>query len=336
MGGAELFRIGFLAATALACTVMSSPSKASEFAFPAACTLGEDCFVQMLPDIDPGPNAIDPFCRSATRDGYPGTDIRLRSMAEMRRGVDVYAMADGTVIEARDGMTDRLVRSRQNVAVVDGRECGNGVAIDHGDGVVAHYCHMREASLAAKPGDRLSRGQKIGEIGASGLAHYPKLHVAVLRDGKVTDPFSGLSAGENCIDDQEQAKPLFDRGALQKAGLGKARLLESGLTDANTASDEMSDDSSPFVGAGRPDAFIAWGKYINLRRGDRVRLTLYGPSGGVVAAKTTLPAAKPKREIAVYAGRRGKPVPGSYRVVIELLRNGKVAKSSDQSIDIAG
>lgn len=292
--------------------------------------------MQMLPDIDPGRNAVDPFCRSATRNGYPGTDIRLRSMADMRRGVDVYAMADGTVIEARDGMPDRLVRSKQDVAKIGGRECGNGLAIDHGDGTVAHYCHMRQTSITAGPGDHFSRGEKIGEIGASGLAIYPKLHIAILRDGKIIDPFTGTGAGDGCIDTAENLKPLFDSNTTQQVGYGDARLLGAGLTGANISPHELVEHGPPPADASGSDSFVAWGWYINLRAGDRVRLTLYGPAGGIVAAQTTLPATKPRPDITVYAGRHGKPAPGNYRVVVELLRNGKVEKSADRSITVAG
>lgn len=321
---------------ALAAMAAASPAKADEFAFPAACRLGTDCFIQMLPDIDPGRGAVDPFCGPATRDGYPGTDIRLQSMADMRRGVAVLAMADGTVIEARDGVDDRLVRDRQDAASVAGRECGNGLAIDHGGGVTAHYCHLRRASLAVRAGETVRRGQKIGEIGASGLAAYPHLHVAVSRDGRFVDPFSGLREGESCLKTARDVRPLIGHKPDEQAGFGATRMLGAGLTGTDVRAGELTlAGPPPEIDAGA-DALVAWGWFINLRPGDRIKLTLYGPAGGVVATETTRPSRDPRPEFAVYAGRSGRPAPGRYRVVVELLREGKSLEMADTSVDITG
>lgn len=333
---AGLLQTGFLVAGAIAGTLKLSPAKADEFIFPAACTMGSDCFIQMMPDLDPGPKAMDPFCGSTTRNAYPGTDLRLRSMAEMRRGVGVFAMADGTVIEARDGMRDQLVRNRQTHNTVAGRECGNGLAIDHGEGVTAHYCHMRRGSITISAGDHVSAGQKIGEIGASGLAPYPKLHVAVFRNGVVFDPFSGLEAGDDCISSTSKAQPIFGGNVVSATQLSTTRLLASGLTGSETTSGQFVQDGPPPPATDNSKSLIAWGWMINVQAGDRVRVTLYGPAGGVMASQTTLPASRSRPEVTVFAGRRGKPVPGSYRVVVDLLRDGEVKSSDDRLINITG
>ena len=34
-----------------------------------------------------------------------------------------------------------------------GRNCGNGVTLDHGDGWQTQYCHMRRGSVAVKVAD---------------------------------------------------------------------------------------------------------------------------------------------------------------------------------------
>lgn len=332
MGGATRFPgIAFL-------VLMAGLSRAAagEFAFPANCTIGDDCFIQMMPDMDPGHGATDPFCGSATRDGYPGTDIRLLSMAEITKGVDVFAMSGGTVIEARDGLTDKIVRSRKDAETVFGRECGNGVAIDHGNATVTHYCHMRQESVTVAAGDRVAKGQKIGEIGASGMAYYPGLHVAVTRNGKIVDPVSGRRAGEPCSKTAEAGRSLFSSAKLRGTKFGETEFLGSGLTGANVAAGRLSKLGPPGDITAHSARLIAWSWLVNIRRGDRVRLQLFGPAGGIVAAKTTLPAIKPQAELAIYAGRSGRPAPGRYRVVVDLLREGEPVKTDEKSIVIAG
>ena len=75
------------------------------------------------------------------------------SIREQRRGVDVLAAAAGRVLRVRDGATDVSVRER-GARSVEGRECGNGVIIDHGEGWTTQYCHMAQDSLKVRPGRR--------------------------------------------------------------------------------------------------------------------------------------------------------------------------------------
>lgn len=336
MGEANRLKLVAIAVAAFAASAFAAPAQADDFFFPVACKPGIDCFIQMLPDIDPGPGTLDPFCGSSTRNGYPGTDIRLRSMADVKRGFDVFALSGGTVVEARDGLADRLVRTAEDMAVVSGIECGNGVAIDHGGGLVSHYCHLRRSSLTVTTGDRIESGEKIGEAGASGLARFPGLHMAVLRDGNVVDPISGTNAGNGCRATTGDRQTYFPAEAIKLAGFGETRFLGSGVAGSVINPDELAITGEPEPVNATSAATIAWGWIINLHRGDRIRLTLFGPAGGVVASKFTRPTSRPEPEFAVFAGRSGSPVPGSYRVVVEVLRKGKPVNISEKSIDIAG
>ena len=66
---------------------------------------------------------------------------------------------------------------------------GNIIDVDHGQAVITRYSQLD--SMAVKVGDRVSTGQKIGTVGASGrYATGPHLHFEVLEAGKQQDPAS--------------------------------------------------------------------------------------------------------------------------------------------------
>jgi len=152
-------------------------------ALPLACVIGETCFVQNYVDRDATPKWKDYRCGEQTYDGHDGTDIRVPSMDEQRAGVDVLAAAAGTVIGIRDGVADISIRDGSSESI-KGRECGNGVVIDHGQGWETQYCHMAKGSLAVKPGDMVTKGQSLGKSGSTGLAGGDHLHFSMLVDGR--------------------------------------------------------------------------------------------------------------------------------------------------------
>jgi murein DD-endopeptidase MepM/ murein hydrolase activator NlpD len=67
------------------------------------------------------------------------------------------------------------------------------VEIDHGNGVVSLYAHL--ASYAVQVGDQVKAGQRLGEVGRTGIrdsgAH---LHFGLFQHGEVLDPLEHLAA----------------------------------------------------------------------------------------------------------------------------------------------
>ena len=295
-------------------------ASAAELGLPAACTLGRDCFVQQFPDMDAGPDAVDPFCGIATYDGHDGTDLRILSLADVKRGVAVIAMADGKVLRLRDGEPDRLVLSEDDRKAVASKECGNGVVIDHGDGLEVQYCHLKQASISVQSGALVRRGDRIGDIGASGLAQFPHVHVTVRRNGRAIDPSTGQTVGAGCKPDAPAA-PLFSAADLQLLGHGEAQILAMGLTDAAVDHAALTVSGPPPAATATSPALVGWAWLMKLRKGDRILIEVADPSGAIVSTQTTDPMDRPKASFSVYAGKRGAPPPGSYMLRAALIRD---------------
>ena len=63
---------------------------------------------------------------------------------------------------------------------------GNTVIIDHGLGIFTHYSHMN--SIKVKPGQKVARGEVLGNTGMSGFAGGDHLHYGMLVASKFVNP----------------------------------------------------------------------------------------------------------------------------------------------------
>ncbi|WP_062234189.1 M23 family metallopeptidase [Aureimonas sp. N4] len=318
-------------------TLSAPPAEADDtrrLQLPVACAIGQDCFVQQLPDMDPGPGATDPFCGTAAYDGHDGIDIRVLSMRDIERGVPVVAALGGTVRGGRDGMSDRLANTKELRDAVKSVECGNGVVIAYGQGLETQYCHMRRGSVRVKPGQRVEAGQVLGEIGSSGLAEFPHVHLSVRRNGAKIDPISGRAVGGGCLADDTERTTLFTPEAAELLARPTTQLLAMGLAGEVLDYDKLASDGPPPTAGANAPMTVGWGWFANLHGGDRVRFGLTDPAGTKVLDTLTEPLDRNKAVYSGLAGLRRPPTPGTWVLEVAVERDGTALLHRTQRIEI--
>ncbi len=305
---------------ALCLMALAQPAGAFDLGFPVACVLGETCYIQQYADRDPGPEAADFTCGPLSYQGHDGTDIALPTRAAMAAGVDVLAAAAGTVRGTRDGVADFA-------PVVPGKECGNGVVIDHGNGWETQYCHLKQGSVVVRSGEKVQGGARLGQIGQSGLAEFPHIHLSVRQMGRDVDPFAPEAGACGAAGDDLWAMPL----PYQPGGV-----LALGMTD------HVPDYEA--IKAGLPSAalpttapaLVVWAYLFGPRAGDALRITLDGPDGAVLTERIVLEKTQALafRAVGKRLSAPGWP-PGRYEGRVVLLRRGEEIDRGEMGMTLA-
>ena len=97
----------------------------------------------------------------------------------MHTGIDIPASAGTTVIAADTG--------RVIMATTYGG-FGKTVILDHGGGVSTQYSHLSVISVSQ--GDIVTKGNKVGGVGTTGLSTGNHLHFQVTINGSTVDPLN--------------------------------------------------------------------------------------------------------------------------------------------------
>jgi murein DD-endopeptidase MepM/ murein hydrolase activator NlpD len=121
---------------------------------------------------------IDPVTGNAAK----GDATRAKNY--LGYGKELYAVADGTVVDVRDGVPDNEIAFKvPPFSFATGT--GNNLIIDIGDTKYACYCHIIPGSFKVKKGDVVKEGQVIALLGNTGQSDIPHLHFEVVT-GKPT------------------------------------------------------------------------------------------------------------------------------------------------------
>lgn len=304
---------------------------------PLDCRLGETCWLMNYPDTDPGPAAKDMACRPRSYDGHDGTDIAVRDVATQARGVPVLAAAAGKVVGVRDGEPDGLWMAGRSAEVkASGKECGNRVAIAHGNGWVTDYCHLRQGSVRVKQGDVVAAGQPIAQVGLSGGTEFPHVHLTLLhfkpgeKRGTPVDPGSGAPLAAGCGQPRQPAWGVdfpYQPAALYAAGFAPA------VPDmAKLKADAASPDQLP------PDApgMVLWAALFGVAPGDRVTVTMTAPDGSrMVDSTQAMDRDQAWRMVALGKKRPGAAWPaGVYQGKVVFERDGMAPQSRSLQVTV--
>lgn len=299
-------------------------------ALPIDCTPGRDCFLQNYLDHDPGPGAADFTCGPLTYDGHRGTDFSLLSQQQMERGVRILAAAPGRVAGTRDGMIDRLYTEAE-APRINGRDCGNGVLIEHEGGWVTQYCHMRRGSVAVQKGQLVEAGTPLGLVGLSGRSQFPHLHIALRRDGEDVDPFAPDGTAEGTGGCAPLGDPLWaDPLEYTSGGLISLGFLDRLPEFEEVAAGGMARDSLP---ADAP-ALVLWAYVFGARDGDVLELAITAPDAPWLSQEFTLEKDQARLYRATGKRLRAALPPGLYTGRARLIRDGEVLSQKTGAVQI--
>jgi hypothetical protein len=131
-------------------------------------------------------------------------------------GQHVFAVADATVVAAVDRFPDQIEGDHYPITLEN--ITGNRVILDLGAGRFAFYAHLRPGTVAVHEGERVRRGQQIGELGNSGNSHGAHLHFH-LTDGPSALAADGLPYEFDAFDLTGHAPPLGELVELYEAAL---------------------------------------------------------------------------------------------------------------------
>jgi murein DD-endopeptidase MepM/ murein hydrolase activator NlpD len=307
-----------------------------QLSLPLVCQPHKTCFIQTYVDDDPGRGAKDYMCGTATYDKHSGVDFRvLSAAAATKTPFAVVASADGTVKAVRDGVADVFFKAAKREEV-SGRECGNGVILQHPDGWETQYCHLRKGSIRVSKGQAVKRGEQLGEAGFSGTADFAQVHLGVRRNGKIVDPFLP-DAPKGAYDRNAKGPRLWEPEAAAAFPYRNGEMIGAGFAGAPPDVNALEADDQDIV-ALKPtsEGFVLYARFINLKKGDRINFTALGPAGELFD-ETSDPIDRDKATFVAFVGKKrgNDPWPtGHYDGRVALVRDGGTIVTTVVSADL--
>lgn len=135
-------------------------------------------------NLPPMSNPLDGFSYARTGASVGERINPFYKSKAFHGGLDLISQQGEAVGAAADGVVRDVVHSSKGL--------GNVVSIDHGNGYLTRYAHLENTRVTK--GQKVSRGQKVGQVGMSGNSFAPHLHYEVFRDTLRMDPLNYLFA----------------------------------------------------------------------------------------------------------------------------------------------
>ncbi len=303
-----------VASVGLTLSLAASAAGEISLALPVDCTVGDSCYIQNYVDADPTDGMQDFTCNALTYDTHKGTDFAVATVQEAQAGVAIQAAAAGVVLGTRDGMPD-IWSGDVDLSQLNGKDCGNGLVIDHGEGWHTQYCHLKRGSVLVQKGDKVETGDLLGLMGMSGRTQFPHLHISVRRNGTPVDPFNptGAACGGTHAEQLWTSPIAYQPGGILSIGFADG-LPDYSAIKLGTAQRRITRTSPAIVGY----AFLFGG-----RTGDKVTFDLTGPGDFKVSDTYDVPRNRALFFRAAGKKRRSAPWPGGdYTATARLIRDG--------------
>jgi murein DD-endopeptidase MepM/ murein hydrolase activator NlpD len=180
---------------------------------------------------------------------------------------------------------------------------------------------MKRGSIAVRPGQSVTAGAALGQVGQTGEAAFPHLHFAVREGAREVDPFAYGAKPLAC---GAGGRSLWSAPAQSAFAYRSPEVINAGFAAGAVTASSVEAGPIPSPRAGSP-ALVAYVRAIGLEAGDRQELRLVGP-GGVLIAWTDGPELRvPRAQQMLFVGDRkagGWPA-GVYSARYAVIRNGK-------------
>lgn len=146
-----------------------------------------------LPDVQTGTSQVqrgDTAEEVGINPVAAGPGVRLGSTYGYREAPTAGASTfhEGNDIPAPMGTPVVAYKSGTVSFVGDSGSGGNMVQIDHPDGTKSVYLHLQDGSFQVSPGQTVSQGQQIANVGSTGISTGPHLDFRIMVNGKYVDP----------------------------------------------------------------------------------------------------------------------------------------------------
>lgn len=134
--------------------------------------------------IPPMSNPLSDFAYARTGASVGDRINPFYKVKTFHGGLDLISQQGDDVLASADGVVKEVSHSSKGL--------GNVVTIDHGNGYQTRYAHLENTRVSK--GQKVTRGQKIGQVGMSGKSFAPHLHYEVVKDTLRMDPLNYLFA----------------------------------------------------------------------------------------------------------------------------------------------
>ena len=108
---------------------------------------------------------------------------------QFHQGIDYGAPYGSPVVAVGNGIVTRVVSGCADFGnLFCGNQLGNWIEIDHGNGAIATYGHLKNSSVVVEEGMKVRKNQNIAQVGSSGWSTGAHLDFRLEVNGKHEDP----------------------------------------------------------------------------------------------------------------------------------------------------